>query len=103
MPVRSAARSGRCPGSTPNSPLTLGAVTSSTATARARPRGVTISSWIWSDMGLSASRRSGLTGELLGLRLGLGDVADHVEGLLGEVVQLALNDLLEAVDGLLQR
>ena len=36
-PVRSAARSGRWPGSTPNSPLTLGAVTSSTLAVSARP------------------------------------------------------------------
>src|ERR1700722_18723918 len=45
---------------------------------------------------------SGLAGELLRLLLGLGDVADHVEGLLGEVVELALDDLLEAVDRLLE-
>ena len=48
MPVRSAATIGKWPGSTPNSPCTLGAVTSSTVAARARPFGVTISSSILS-------------------------------------------------------
>src|SRR5450432_1030727 len=96
-PVRSAASSGRWPGSTPNSPLTLGAVTSSTLAESARPRGVTISSWILSTMApLSLGR------QLRALLLGLGDVADHVEGLLGQVVELALDDLLEAVDRLLE-
>src|ERR1700678_3853921 len=100
MPVLSAARSGRCPGRTPNSPSTLGAVTSSTLASSARPAGVTISSWILS---LMAAFDLSLGRELLTLLLGLGDVADHVERLLGQVIELAVDDLFEAVDRVLER
>src|SRR5580704_14647992 len=100
MPVLRAASSGRCPGSRPNSPSTLGAVTSSTLASSARPAGVTISSWILSVIG---GARSALGRELLTLLLGLGNVADHVEGLLRQVVELAVDDLLEAVDRVLER
>ena len=40
--------------------------------------------------------------DLNGLGLDLVDVADHVEGALGEVVVLAREDLLEALDGVLR-
>src|SRR5688572_24346959 len=103
MPGRSAATTGRCPGNTPNSPWTLGAVTSSTVAASARPFGVTISSSILSAMiGLLLR----LLREVGGLRLHLLDVADEIEGLLRVllgVVELAGEDLLEARDALLER
>src|SRR5579883_1691805 len=103
MPVRSAARSGRWPGMTPNSPATLGAVTSSTTASRARPLGVTISSWILLD-GISVAI-SALLCELASARLHVLDVPLQVERLLREllvVVELAGDDLLEALDGLLE-
>src|SRR3954471_798332 len=97
MPVRSAARSGRWPGSTPNSPATLGAVTSVTWSRSATPVGVTISRRIVS---VATSILSG--GLLGGARLHLVDAADHVEVLLRDVIELALDDLLEAGDGVLE-
>src|ERR1700683_3367739 len=99
MPVWSAARSGRCPGSTPNSPLTLGDVTSSTTAWSARPFGVTISRSILSAM-FCAMR--GLGAQLARLLLGFLDVADHVKCLLREVVVLPGDDLVEAIDRLLE-
>src|SRR4051812_17917866 len=101
MPGRSAATIGKWPGRTPNSPCTLGAVTSSTVSASARPFGVTISSSI-----LSAILLLRLLHEVDGLGLHLLDVADEVEGLLRVlliIVVLAGEDFLEARDRLLQR
>src|SRR5207245_9744368 len=46
----------------------------------------------------SAARPLRRLAELLGLVDHLADVADHVKGLLGQVVVLALDDLLEALD-----
>src|SRR5690349_22931977 len=85
----------RCPGNTPNSPFTLGAVSSETFSLSFTPSGVTISREI-------SSAISGSLLQLLRLGLGLFDVADHVEGLLGQIVERTRQDLLEAVDGLLQ-
>src|SRR5215213_7333037 len=96
MPVRSAASSGRWPGRTPNSPVTLGAVTSLTCARRATPVGVTISSWIVSAM--ARSRRLPR-----GPGLHLVDAPRHVEVLLGDVIELAFEDLLEARDRVLER
>src|SRR3954462_14239406 len=97
MPVASAANMGRCCGKTPNSPSTLGAVSSLTASFSFGPSGVTISSAMVSAM----SRRLRLQ---LGSRfLGFFDVADHVEGLLGQVVESAGEDLFEAGDRLFER
>src|SRR5688572_8095233 len=98
MPVASAASSGRCWGSTPNSPSTLGAVSSSTASFSLAPSGVTI----------SRAMVAAISGRLRSLQLGcclLGffDVADHVEGLLGQVVEGAGQNLLEARDRLFER
>src|ERR1041384_1043563 len=96
MPVASAASMGRCCGKTPNSPSTLGAVSSLTASLSFSPSGVTISSAMVSAI----SRR---------LRLQLGsrflcffDVADHVKRLLGQIVEGTGQDLFEAGDGLFQ-
>src|SRR5262245_7168164 len=75
----------------------LGAVTSLTCSRRATPVGVTISRRMLSAMGLSRllARR--------GLRLHFLDAADHVEVLLGDVVELAVEDLFEAGDRVLER
>src|SRR5580704_10514025 len=103
MPVRSAARRGRWPGNTPNSPSTLGTVTSSAAMLSARPFGVTISSWILSAL-TSVAISLGLR-ELGRLGLHVLDRPHEVEGLLrvlSVVVVLPLEDLLEAVDRVLQ-
>src|SRR6185369_5132699 len=97
MPVASAANMGRCCGNTPNSPWTLGAVSSFTDSFSFGPSGVMISRAIVSAISgrLRLQLRAGL--------LGLFDVADHVEGLLGQVVERAGEDLLEARDRLLER
>src|SRR5688500_18957651 len=98
MPVFKAASSGRWPGSTPNSPSTLGAVRSWTGSASEAPSGDTISSWM--------CVASAISGDFLQLPsgfFGFLDVADHVEGLLGQVVAAAVQDLLEARDGFLER
>src|SRR5207248_1506488 len=92
-PGFTAARIGRWPGSTPNSPEMLGAVNSSTASVSFLPSGVTTSSWIVSAM-------SAL--HLLAGGLDLFDVALEVEGLLRQAVELTVEDLLEAGDGVLE-
>src|SRR5512142_372913 len=78
---------------TPKPPRTPGARTSSTCTERTRRSGVTISS----ESGMASPHRQGL--RLLHRLL---DPAHHVEGALREVVVLALDDLLEAADGVRQ-
>src|SRR6185369_691203 len=97
MPVASAASIGRCCGSTPNSPSTLGAVSSFTASLSFSPSGVTISSAMVSA--ISGRLRLQLGGSLLGVF----DVGDHVKGLLGQVVERAGQNFLEAGDGLFER
>src|SRR4026209_983966 len=76
----------------------LGAVTSVTRSRRATPVGVTISRRMVSAAAIRLRRR------LLAARLRphLVDAADHVEVLLGDVVELAFEDLLEAGDRVLQ-
>src|SRR5688572_30438526 len=101
MPAVSAASSGRWRGSTPNSPSAPGAVSASTASLSLMPSGVTISRARVSAM---RSRGSGRGGLHLGCRrLHFFDVAAHVEGLLGEIVERAGQDLLEPGDRLLER
>lgn len=51
----------------------------------------------------AGSRLSGLLGHALGLLLHSVNVSNHVKGGLGDVVVLALEDLLEARDGVLKR
>src|SRR5579871_6459327 len=85
--------SGTWPGSTPSSPTSPGAVTSSTSASTSAPFGVVRDSFI-----------SGLRRFLLHLFGAGADVVDpplHVERLLGEVVALAVDDLLEAAHGVL--
>src|SRR6266568_5193493 len=82
---------------TPNPPCTPGARTSSQVTERTRRSGVTMSRVM--AIGCPQPLRGG---ELLRLLDRLLDAADHVEGLLGELVVPALHDLLEAADRVLQ-
>src|SRR5690242_13682523 len=80
----------------PSSPSTPGSVTSSTVSWTSGRSGVTISSV--SLVGSAISRSSGLL-HLLGGGEHVLDAAGHVEGALRDVVVLALDDFLEALDG----
>src|SRR6185312_3647920 len=80
----------------PRSPSLAATNTALASPANSSPSVLTMSTWM---VGLSAI--------VLLQRLGLGhrflDVADHVEGLLGQRVELAGDDALEAADGVLER
>src|SRR3954465_1514364 len=97
MPVAKAASMGRCIGKTPNSPWTLGAVSSFTASLSFSPSGVTISSAMVSA--ISGCHRLQACRFLLGFL----DAANHVEGLLGQVIERAGQDLFEAGDRVFER
>src|SRR6478735_4869478 len=84
---------GACPSSTPKSPSVPGTTTMYTSSERTSFAGVTSSKWT----GIG----SGLFGQLLGLLDRFLDPADHVEGLLGQVVVLAFDDRLERAHGVL--
>src|SRR5690606_14184394 len=99
MPVRRAAKSGRWPGSTPNSPSTLGAVSSVTCSLSFTPSGV----MICKSMCAAAIGASARLLHLFGGGLDLVDVALEVERLLGQIIERAAQDLLEGGDGLLER
>src|SRR3989442_1967036 len=87
-PGASAATSGVCRGRIPKLPSTPGSRISSHSVVSTRCSGVTIST----ERAMSARQR-------LRLLHGLVDVADHVEGLLGQIVVLAVQELLEGADG----
>src|SRR5512134_1026919 len=89
-----------CSGSTPNSPSKPGATTSSTSSVRRRRSGVTSSSRIFDAIVFDLCLRRGE--QLLALLDRLLDGPDHVEGLLGEVVVLPVDDLLERPDRVLE-
>src|SRR6266850_5390334 len=91
-PIPSVVRKGACPGRTPKYPWLPGMTISSAVSATTSRVGVAISSVSRSAM-LPARR------ELLRLLHRLADVADHVEGLFGQLVVLAVDDLSEALDG----
>src|SRR5436305_525108 len=100
-PALSIATSGACRASTPISPAAPGTISISASPSNAAPAGVTTET---EKSGWSATA---LRGDGLGLhRLRaldrLLDRADHVEGLLGEVVVLAVEDLLEAADRIVE-
>src|SRR2546428_1443623 len=114
-PGASGVSSGMCRGRTPSSPSEPGATTKSASPRNLRPSTVTISTWSLSAtlLRLLAALCGGfrLIGRLrrlapaaLALRRldGLIDGAHHVERLLGKVVVLAIEDLAEAADRLLQ-
>src|SRR5919108_5238749 len=106
-PAFSVATSGACRASTPISPAAPGTTIISTSPSNAGPSGVTSE---------TSKRRLGSFGlllALLGLLLAaaadalrlldrLLDRPDHVEGLLGQVVVLAVEDLGEALDRVLE-
>src|SRR5438105_1164443 len=79
----------------PMSPSTVRARTKVASPEKSSSSGETTSTCI----GIRAP--SVALGEPLGLLDGLVDAADHVEGLLGQVVDLAAGDHLEAADRLL--
>src|ERR671930_361961 len=85
-PAFSVATSGACRARTPISPAAPGTTIISASPSNAGPSGVTS----------ETSKR------LLGLLDRLLDRADHVEGLLGQVVVLAVEDLAEALDRVLE-
>src|SRR3954471_8605296 len=91
-PGFSAAISGTWPGSTPNSRSAPGAVTSSTSVSTSAPRGVVSDNF-------TALRRLFL--HLLVARAHVVEAALHVERLLRDVIALAVDDLLEAADSVL--
>src|ERR671931_529759 len=106
-PAFSVATSGACRARTPISPAAPGTTIISASPSNAGPSGVTSE---------TSKRRLGSLGlllALLGLLLaatadalrlldGLLDRPDHVEGLLGEVVVLPVEDLREALDRVLE-
>src|SRR3954453_13433349 len=101
-PAFSIATSGACRASTPISPAAPGTISISASPSNAAPSGVTTET---EKSGWSAA--TGLGRDGLGLhRLRaldrLLDRADHVEGLLGKVVVLAVEDLLEAANRVLE-
>src|SRR5688500_6770583 len=100
MPGLSAASSGTWPGNTPTSPATLGICTESVWIARALPSGVATSSA--SEVG-RFDMNSAAFHQALGLGTRAFDVADEVERLLGQAVDLTLEDHLERVDRLFER
>src|SRR5712691_12079029 len=92
-PQPSVVRDGACPGRTPKYPSEPGATTSSASVE---------TSW---RVGVASSKRMGallhLT-HLPGLFHSLVDAAHHVEGLLRQLVVLALDDLFEPADRVAQ-
>src|SRR5688572_8696714 len=94
-----------CPGKTPNSPSTLGAVSSLTCSLSFTPSGVTISRLSCAASAMGTVPCASALADFAQLRsalLGFFDVADHVEGLLRQIVERAAQDLLEARDRLLE-
>src|SRR5260221_1176911 len=96
-PTASEASIGVCPGSTPKYPSVPGISTSSTGARTSSLSGVTICSSI--DVGNAISPLLPLR-HLVRFGQRLFDRANHVEGLLGDGVVLAVHDLLEALDRL---
>src|SRR5918995_4442100 len=111
-PAPSVATSGACRARTPISPSAPGTISISAAPSYAAPSGVTIET---SNLRRSSAKLGGRAGGLalaclptclggiLAARLhdGLVDRADHVERLLRQLVVLAVDDLLEALDRVL--
>src|SRR3954469_4980481 len=82
----------------PSSPDSPGSATKRASPEKIDSSALTTSTWmVWVASGMGSG------GELLGLLEGLVDRADHVEGLLRQVVALAGHDHLEAADGFRQR
>src|ERR1700674_1135709 len=89
-----------CSGRTPNSPAAPTAVTCSTAPSKSTPVGVTSLNWNISAIARCRRLTRFAACEALGLGASVVDRADEVEGLLGQVVALAVEDFFEAAHGL---
>src|SRR5690554_768334 len=99
-PGWSSVSSGACPGRMPRSPIMPAAITCSTS-----PEKTDASALTMLHLKLFAIAKSPWWTALLhlvGFLDGLVDGADHVEGLLGQLVILAVEDALEAADGVLE-
>src|SRR5688572_140766 len=94
VPGFTRASSGACSGRMPSSPPSPGAMTISAAPEKIDCSALTMSTWRVLAMG---------SGQRLGFFERLFDRADHVEGLLGEAVALAVDDHVEALDRVLER
>src|SRR3954471_3423052 len=79
----------------PSSPASPGRTTNSASPEKIASSALTTSTWMVAAAILLLERLRLLEGFL--------DRADHVEGLLGQRVALAVDDHLEALDGVLQR
>src|SRR5688572_12825781 len=90
--------SGARPGSTPSSPSNIGRATKSAGASSSALSGVTTTQCNSLAVGVAMSSL-----HLAGLLVGLLDAADVAERGLGQVVPLALAQLLEAADRLLDR
>ena len=98
-PALSVAISGACRASTPISPICPGTISISASPSYAAPSGVTSeTSNVLPVPGTPSLRRR----ELLAALDRALDRADHVERLLRQLVVLALDDLLEAADRVLE-
>src|SRR5437762_14264333 len=103
-PAFSVAISGACRARTPISPSAPGTMTISASPSYAAPSGVTSATVNFRPVPGIAHRRRPLGGGPLHLLRALDrafDRADHVERLLGQVVVLPVDDLLEAADRVL--
>src|SRR5688572_17769399 len=103
MPAVRPVSNGACCGKTPNSPSTPGAVNCSTGSASFTPSGVTISSLSVEATFVSNDGSGRRALHALAVFLRFFDVAAHVEGLLGQVVERPGQDLLEPGDRFLER
>src|SRR6266508_2836419 len=113
-PQPSVVRNGACPGRTPKYPSEPGATTSSASVETSWRVGVASSKRMESTqpsprrarrlrlLGPVSARTSFHVTHLPGLFHGLVDAAHHVEGLLRQVIVLALDDLLEPADRVAQ-
>src|SRR5437879_35102 len=101
-PAFRSATSGAWRASTPISPAAPGTIRSSASPSNAAPSGVTTETEKSGWSAISALRRDGLGLERLRPLDRLLDRADHVERLLGQVVVLAVEDLGEAADRVLE-
>src|SRR5215470_7464027 len=103
-PGLSAVSIGTWPGSSSNSPSSPGACTLSASVCATTPRGVTrlIPRIVGNPVAMGPSALGAL-GELGGLGAHVVDRAGHLERLLGQVVALALQDLVEAAHRVLAR
>src|SRR5206468_7991786 len=99
-PGLSAVSMGTWPGRSSNSPSSPGAVSPSVSTCATTPRGVITrtSSLVARAMATTSGLR-----QLGGVGADVVDRAGHREGLLREIVALALEDLLEAAHGVFLR